>query len=295
MMIDRARVAAALPGYELGDQIGAGAFGLVLAGWHRNLHRDVAIKVLSARGHDRAAAGSAIEARLLARFDHPHIIRVHDYVAADDLHLIVTEMMAGGTLTSHQADITQQGACAIGLAVACALSYAHSQGVLHRDIKPDNMLFDTAGLLKVADFGIAKLLDGAAATVNTVIGTPLFMAPEQVAGARLGPATDLYALAVVLYLLLTGTAPFDPAPTLDRATPAPDGVPAPVMRIVLSALNRKPAARPPSAHTFAVDLARAAAHTHRAPRQDPPQGGRTTPTSQPGPPLGGPGVAPRKK
>ncbi|WP_026240458.1 serine/threonine-protein kinase [Parafrankia discariae] len=216
MMIDRARVAAALPGYELGDQIGAGAFGLVLAGWHRGLHRDVAVKVLSTRGHDRAAAGSATEARLLARFDHPHIIRVHDYVEADDLHLIVTEMMAGGTLTSHQADITQQSACAIGLAVAGALSYAHSQGVLHRDIKPDNMLFDTAGLLKVADFGIAKLLDGADAAVNTVIGTPLFMAPEQIAGARLGPATDLYALGLVLYLLLTGTAPFDPAPTPSR-------------------------------------------------------------------------------
>ncbi len=250
MIVDRARVAAALPGYEMGDQIGAGAFGLVLAGWHRGLQRDVAIKVLAAGGHARLAAGFAAEARILAGLDHPHIVRVYDYVEADELRLIVMEMLAGGTLTRRQAGMSQQGACAVGLAVAGALSCAHSRSVLHRDIKPDNVLFDTTGLLKVADFGIAKLAGGVTATANTVIGTPLFMAPEQIAGSRLGPATDLYALGVMLYLLLAGTAPFDPpaqAPWrhhLDRGIRPPAGVPAPVAEVVLGALAEVPADRP---------------------------------------------------
>ncbi|WP_076784716.1 WD40 repeat domain-containing serine/threonine protein kinase, partial [Parafrankia discariae] len=266
MIVDRAQVAAALPGYELGDQIGAGSFGVVLAGWHRRLGRDVAIKVLATRDRFGLTAGLAAEARILAGFDHPHIVRVYDYVETDDVRLIVMEMLAGGTLTRHQANISQQGTCAVGLAVAGALSCAHSRGVLHRDIKPDNMLFDADGLLKVADFGIAKMVSGAAATASSVIGTPLFMAPEQMAGARLGPGTDLYALGVVLYLLLTGGPPFDPAtntqsPGLkhtDQKIPSPIGIPEPVMATVLQLLSVLPADRPPSAHAFAIDLAKAA-------------------------------------
>ncbi|MEX5708156.1 protein kinase [Parafrankia sp. FMc6] len=268
MIVDRAHVAAALPGYELGDQIGAGAFGLVLAGWHRRLGRDVAIKVLAARDRSGLAASFAAEAQILASLDHPHIVRVYDYVETDDLRLIVMEMLAGGTLTRHQASISQPGACAVGLAAAGALSCAHSRGVLHRDIKPDNMLFDAARLLKVADFGIAKLISGSAATASSVVGTPLFMAPEQIAGGRLGPATDLYALGVVLYLLLAGTRSFGPAAATQPPWPNPIdqhilppliGVPEPVATVVLRTLSPVPADRPPSAHAFAVDLAQAAA------------------------------------
>ncbi|EIV91745.1 WD40 repeat domain-containing serine/threonine protein kinase [Frankia sp. QA3] len=266
MIVDRKRVGTALPGYELGDQLGAGGFGIVLAGWHRRLQRDVAIKVLTAGGYDRAAADFAAEARILARLDHAHIVRVYDYVETGDLRLIVMEMLGGGTLTSRRPGLSQPGACAVGLAVAGALSCAHAEGVLHRDIKPDNVLFDLAGMPKVADFGIAKLVRGGAGNASAVIGTPLFMAPEQRAGGRLGAATDLYALGMVLYLLLGGVTPGDPNQSVGgargkrgaRDLRTPVRVPASVAEVVTQALAENPADRPQSARVFALELARAA-------------------------------------
>ncbi|WP_239405454.1 protein kinase [Frankia sp. Cj3] len=266
VIINEAQVAEALPSYELGAKLGAGAFGLVLAGRHRDLDRNVAIKVLSP-AQENAPGGFKAEARILAAMDHPHVVRVYDYVEADELHLIVMELLGGGTLTRRRAGIPPEGACAVGLAVAAALTCAHAQGVLHRDIKPDNILFDTGGLLKVTDFGIAKIFDGSAATASMLIGTPKYMAPEQLVGGRLGPPTDLYALGVLLYELLVGTPLFDPALSshalgyhhLYSPPPPLVGVPAPVAEAVLRALAKDPAARQPSAHAFALDLAAAAA------------------------------------
>jgi hypothetical protein len=268
MIVDRAQVLDALPGYELGAPLGAGGFGLVLAARHRELGRQVAIKIVPA-GPDRAVApaGTPAEARLLARLDHPHIVRVHDCVQVGGLRLIVMELLGGGTLTRrHEEGMAPEAACAAGLAVAAALACSHARGVLHRDIKPDNILFDGAGVLKVTDFGIAKIVEGSAATASRVVGSPVYMAPEQIVGGRLGPATDLYALGVVLYRLLSGAPPFDPAlpvSTLQRhhlhVAPAPPaGVPAPVAQVVLTALAKDPACRQPSAGAFALDLAVAA-------------------------------------
>ncbi len=266
MIINEAQVATALPAYELGEVLGRGAFGLVVKGRHRELDRPVAIKILAA-GTDEAAASSRAEARLLAALDHPHVVRVHDSIPAGDLHLIVMELLGGGTLTRRRAGMSHETACAVGLAVAAALGCAHQRGVLHRDIKPDNILFDTTGLLKVTDFGIAKLVEGSATTASAVIGTPRYMAPEQLLAGRLGPATDLYALGVMLYELLSGALPFDPAlpPTvlaqhhLYTVPSPPAGVPAPVAAVIMRALAKDPAARQPSAHAFALELARAAA------------------------------------
>lgn len=271
MFLDRARVAAALPGYDLGDEIGAGSFGLVLAGWHRGLQREVAIKVLPAGGPHRSFGAS--EARITASLDHPHIVRVHDFTHSHDLDVIVMEMLAGGSLSRRQAGMGQEEFCAVGLAVAGALSYAHSRGVLHRDIKPDNVMFDFAGQVKVVDFGIAKRVFGSAGTASAVIGTPLFMAPEQIARGRLGSATDLYALGMMLYLLLAGRSPFegDPAEPMpgerdasrpDRGLRRPAGVPPAVADVILRALATDPASRPPSARAFAIDLAEAAADSY---------------------------------
>ncbi len=142
-------------------------------------------------GHTKATGGSAAEAQLLAHLDHPHIVRVYDYLETDDLRLIVMEFPGGGTLTRQAAGMAPGAACAAGLAIATALSYAHARGVLHRDVKPDNVLFDAAGLLEVTDFGLAKIVEGSAATASRVVGTPPYMAPEQITGTRLGPATDL--------------------------------------------------------------------------------------------------------
>nr|WP_308128277.1 protein kinase [Frankia sp. CiP3] len=143
---------------------------------------------------------------------------------------------------------------------------------MHRDIKPDNILFDDAGLVKVTDFGIAKIVAGSAAAASAVVGTPRYMAPEQRnAGGQLGPATDVYALGIVLYQLLTGVPPFDPRPSagslspphLGTVPPAPAGVsagvPAPIANVIMRALAADPKARHRSAHAFALDLARAAA------------------------------------
>ncbi len=269
MIINERSVAAALPGYDLGATVGTGASGLVLAGRHRALHRDVAIKILAA-GRDSAAARFAGEAQLLAAMDHPHVVRVYDYVETDDLRLIVMELLGGGTVTRRQADMPPEDACAVGLAVAAALAYAHGRGVLHRDIKPDNILFDTVGLLKVTDFGIAKIIEGSAATASAIVGTPVYMAPEQIMGGRLGPTTDLYALGVLLYQLLTGAPPFDPTlplpvlaqKHLDAIPPPLVGVPVPVAAVVRRALAKDPAARQLSAHAFALDLAHAAADAY---------------------------------
>ncbi|WP_131770053.1 WD40 repeat domain-containing serine/threonine protein kinase [Candidatus Protofrankia californiensis] len=265
MIINEARVAAALPGYELGTVLGQGAFGLVLAGRHRRLNRDVAIKILATE-HDGAETSFAAEAQVLAALDHPHVVRIYDYVETDNLHLIVMELLGGGTLTRRRSGMSPRDACAVGLAAATALSYAHGRGVLHRDVKPDNMLFDAAGLLKVADFGIAKLVEGSAATASALKGTPMYMSPEQITGGRLGATTDLYALGVMLYHLLAGKPPFDPKLPLrvlwqhhlDRLPPPPEGVPTRVAEVVLHTLAKDPAARPPSAHAFALELAHAA-------------------------------------
>jgi len=265
MLVDRARVAAALPLYELGPQLGQGNFGLVLKGRHRHLKRAVAIKVLSGQKED-APADFAAEARVLAGFDHPHIVRVHDYNEADGLCLIVMELLAGGTLAERRKGMSAEAACAVGLAVADALACAHARGVLHRDIKPQNVLFDEASTAKVVDFGIAKILEGTAVTASGLAGTPLYMAPEQIRGGKLAPATDLYGLGVMLYELLSGAPPFDrhlPLLALyqchlDTEPPKPAGVPGPLAQVVMKALAKDPAARQESAHVLAIELARAA-------------------------------------
>ncbi|MBL7498266.1 protein kinase [Frankia sp. CN7] len=264
--MDRGRVAAALPGYKIGAQLGAGGFGLVVVGRHKRLRRDVAIKVIPA---EAAMVGGEFtsEAEMLASLDHPHIVRVHDYLEADGLGLIVMELLGGGTLTSRWRDLSQPEICAVGLAIAAGLAHAHERGILHRDIKMANVLFDTAGMAKLGDFGIARMFTGSGVTgAPHGAGTPLYMAPEQIAGGRLSPATDLYALGVVLYQLLTGAPPFDPTLSppqlwhqhLTSPPPPVHGVPRRVTDVVLRTLAKDPADRYPDADSFAAALAAAA-------------------------------------
>ena len=280
MSFDRELLSDALPAYDIGEELGKGGMGVVVSGQHRQLDRRVAIKQLPPGFGDDPAVRRRFteEARLLASLDHPHVVPVYDYVEHQGICLLVMELLPGGTLRSRVAGaggIPAPRAVALCLAAASGLAAAHRRGVLHRDVKPENMLFAASGVLKVADFGIAKVLGGSGGpgTVITrrgeLIGTPAYIAPEQVRGGQLSPATDVYAVATMLYEMLAGVLPFPegdddmallfkhayekPIPLRDVAP----GVPDPVAAVVMRALATEPADRFATAESFGVALAEA--------------------------------------
>jgi serine/threonine protein kinase len=278
MTLDHDLIAAALPLYEVSNELGRGAWGVVLAGRHRELGRDVAIKQLPrAFGADPAVhARFVTEARLLASLDHTHIVRVYDFVEHGGLCLLVIERLTGGTVWSRfkSGAFTVQRSCAVGLASCAALEHAHQHGVLHRDVKPENLMFSAEAVLKITDFGIAKVIGGSetvATRAGDVLGTPAYMAPEQALGGALGPPTDIYSLATVLYELFSGRLPFtedaNPLATLyrhvhDKPQPlrhvAPH-IPAGLAEVIDRALATQAADRYPTAEAFGVALGEAGA------------------------------------
>ncbi|OLR89735.1 serine/threonine-protein kinase [Actinokineospora bangkokensis] len=266
-------LAAALPQYEVGVEIGSGGMGVVFAGVHRSLGRQVAIKRLPAQvaGDPDVNERFDREARVLASLDHPHVVPVYDYVQTGADNLLVMEKLDGGTV--HDAfrgrGLTGEQSCAIALATLAGLHAAHGAGVLHLDVKPKNLLFTAAGVVKVADFGIAQVVsEGATMMTNSgdVLGTPAYLAPEQALGNPLSPAADVYSAGTVLYELLCGELPFDRsqgavALLRQRAfgEPAPlRGVPARLAAVVMRSVAREPRDRYPDAETFAVELGAAA-------------------------------------
>ena len=277
MSVDRELLSSVLPAYDIGDELGAGGWGVVVSGQHRQLDRRVAIKQLpAALANDPGVRRRfTAEARVLASLDHPHVVPVYDFVERDGVCLLVMELLPGGTLRSQVADgggISAQRAVALSLACASGLSAAHRRGILHRDVKPENMLFAASGVLKVTDFGIAKVIGGpetVMTAVGDVLGTPAYIAPEQVLGRELSGATDVYGLATMLYELLAGVFPFTsdgqavallfkhvheaPIPLRDVAPHVPDAVAAVVMR----GLETDPAQRFQTAEAFGAALAEA--------------------------------------
>ena len=267
MLMDRARLDAALPAYQIGERIGRRGFGVVFAARHRRIGLQVAVKVLADGGiEDGQRERSLAEATALGELDHPHIVRIHDYVEHDGLCLLIMERLTGGSLEERSA-FTPAEACGVGLAVADALAAAHQRGILHRDLKPENLLYSTDGTLKLVGFGFAKTFDGAASLISAASGTPAYMAPERIQGLQLGPATDLYSLGVMLYELLSGRLPFSrelpvaallhqhlnvPAPLLTR-------VPPDLSAVVDRSLRKMPGQRQNSAYEFEMELAQATA------------------------------------
>src|SRR5204863_8901848 len=204
-----------MPEYIVEREVGRGGMGVVYLGRQRRLDRPVAIKELppAIAVDEDVRERFSTEARTLASLSHPHIVPIFDYVERENLCLIVMEQLPGGTLWDRfvNTGVTTPAACAYVMACCAALQHAHDRRVLHLDVKPDNLMYDQDGVLKVTDFGISSVIGGGRTlgTVDgTVLGTPAYMAPEQARGDELSPATDTYATGVMLYELLSGQLPW---------------------------------------------------------------------------------------
>ncbi len=264
---------AQFAGYTILSRLGRGGMATVYLAREAGLERMVALKVLPEQlvDDEHFAARFEQEAHVIAGLDHPNIIPLYRSGITEDVPWMALRYVNGGDLEprlrSRSMPVDQ--VMAILRAVGAALDYAHRKGVIHRDLKPQNILLSDDHSPYLADFGVAKLLEGAdklkTATGN-IFGTPAYMAPEQAMGKPLGPYTDVYALAVIAYRAFTGDLPFDadtPHAILMKhvSEPLPQAatalLPRPVAAALERALAKDPQARTQSAGAFVEDLARA--------------------------------------
>ena len=203
--------------YEILTQIGAGGMGEVYVAFDTRLKRRIAIKILTeADTSDKGCLDRfRKEAFATSSLNHPNILSIYDIDVADGTHFIVTELVEGQTLRSRLkiGRLTVADSLAIAEQMANALNAAHAVGVVHRDIKPENVMLRSDGYVKLLDFGIAKLINAKTDSITTtrpgvMIGTPLYMSPEQARGEPVDVRTDIWSLGVVLYEMLTGCRPF---------------------------------------------------------------------------------------
>ena len=200
--------------YEVQEFIGQGAMGVVYRAYHSQLERTGAVKVMQALSPDADnVARFRHEAQAIAKLRHPNIVDVYDFGEFDGTPYMIVEYIPGGSLSSRMSRARLDQATAIKYlrGIAAGLDYAHQHGVVHRDVKPANVLLTAEDAPVLADFGLAKLLQGSSLKSMTGVttGTPAYMAPEQVTGTRVGPAADRYSLATIGYEMLTGVIPFD--------------------------------------------------------------------------------------
>ena len=288
--------------YQLSDRIAAGGMGEVWRGLDTVLDRPVAVKLLRAgyASHSETLARFRSEARHAAALSHPGIAQVYDYGETGEGHppYLVMELVDGPALAGLLARGPLDAATTVDVIAqaAAALSAAHSAGLVHRDIKPGNLLVDPGGQVKITDFGIAHSAGSAPITrTGTLIGTPAYLAPERLAGAPATPASDLYSLGILGWECLAGAAPFAglemnvalahrdvPLP------PLPPSVPPQVAAMIAELAAKNPADRPASAG----DVARRAGRLRDALGPSAlAVSGRDTRPAPPGPPtltLGGP-------
>jgi eukaryotic-like serine/threonine-protein kinase len=257
--------------YQVVDVLGGGGMALVYRARDEELDRPVAIKLLA----DNLAADEAFrkrflrEARLAAQLAHPNVVQVYDSGEADGRPYIVMEYVEGETLAdllSRRGRLPPSEAVELALQVCSGLEHAHQAGLVHRDIKPQNLLIREDGTVKIVDFGIARSARGTRLTeTGSVLGTAAYLAPEQAAGEEVTPAADVYAVGVVLYELLAGRTPHtaesltqflvsgqtQSIPELRELAPE---VPAALEDVVMRCLARIPEYRPPSAGALAASL-----------------------------------------
>jgi eukaryotic-like serine/threonine-protein kinase len=255
--------------YRVIHRLGAGGMATVYLAEDERLGRQVAIKRLRAESSEDAAARFRREAQLGASFNHPNLVTVYDIVAEGDAVLIVMEYLPGGDLgRSLKAGnrIPPERALEILRGVASGLDRAHAQGVIHRDVKPSNILLGARGEAKLTDLGVAKVLEDTSATRSGAMpGTPLYMAPEQLRGGRVSEATDIYSLGLTAFQILSGRharrgstiaeiahqVVNEPPPDIRQAWPeAPEAV----SKVLCRAMDRQPGRRPRTASQLVEEL-----------------------------------------
>ena len=262
-----------MPGYEILEEVGHGGMGVVYKARQLALGRIVALKMIlptGAAGADQQARFLQ-EAKVMALLQHPNVIQVHEAGSCEGRPFLAMEYVGGGSLAASLAGrpMSPRKAAETVAVLADAVQRAHQQGVIHRDLKPGNILLTMDGKPKIGDFGLAKwfAVPSSAAETTQIMGTPSYMAPEQAFGPRaaLGPAVDVYALGAILYELLTGRPPFmsdNPLDTLQLVAsqePIPPRrwqpkVPRDLETICLKCLEKEPRRRYGSARALCDDL-----------------------------------------
>jgi len=263
--------------YETSDKLGSGGMSNVWKATDRILERTVAVKILAEHLSDdeRFVARFKREALAVARLIHPNIVQVYDTGVDEGRHYIVMEYVegrSGAQILQRQGPVDPEIAAEIGIEACAGLDYAHRRGIIHRDVKPGNLMVHGGPvgggemLVKLTDFGIARAIEQTRITqVGSVVGTAAYLAPEQVRGDEATPATDVYALGVVLYQFLTGRLPYEGGSLAELAvrqqneTPLPpstynEDVPETLGAAVLRALEGDPSRRYASADELATGL-----------------------------------------
>ena len=257
--------------YQIIEQIGRGGMASVFKAYESSLDRYIALKVLPPEFlHDETfAARFQREAKVVAKLEHPNIIPIFSFGIEGGTPWMAMRLISGGSLSAvlNKGPFGLERSVAVIRAVADALSYAHAEGVVHRDVKPQNILLDQQGRVYLADFGIARMVEGGAAITRTglVSGTPQYMAPEQATGNALDHRMDIYALGIVAYEMFTGSTPFSadtPVAVLIKHVSAPipippkEDVPEELLGPLIRSLAKNPDERWQTADDFASAIER---------------------------------------
>jgi serine/threonine-protein kinase len=242
--------------------------GIVFKARDRRLGRVVALKRLpdNLRNHPKAVELFLREARAAAALNHPNIVTLFDAGQEGETYYITMELLEGAPLQRILRERKRLAAAQVaklGGQIATGLQYAHEQGIVHRDIKTANIFFTESKLVKIMDFGLAKMVEEVRRATTVIGGTPYYMAPEQGAGDAVDHRADLYALGVTFFELLTGSVPFREGDVTfhHRHTPPPDprtlvpDLPAPMAELVLHLMAKKPEDRVPSSAAVRQRLA----------------------------------------
>jgi tRNA A-37 threonylcarbamoyl transferase component Bud32 len=267
--------------YQIAEEIGQGGMAIVYRAYQTQLERWVAIKIMhtTEANSKEFLARFRREARAIAALRHPNILTIYDYGEEHGIAYIVMEYVSGGTLKSHMTEQSMDwpDVATLVVPVGRALAYAHSEGVVHRDVKPANILLARPDWPMLADFGLVKIVGHQRGITRpgVSIGTPAYFSPEQAAGDDVDHRSDIYSLGIVIYQLLTGRLPFEADSPIElmllrlRQPPTPPRhlnprITPQLEAIILQALARAPEARYPTMEAFVNDLSRVPGATGRA-------------------------------